>query len=117
MPETYKTTWEQAISDSITRQGTERQRRRCPAAQTAPHAEADRVISSTFAARTIPLATVLKSTNRIELSTVASKRPNWSKDRLPILELAPLRAVAKPITIDKYTILPYVDENRICRPV
>lgn len=111
MPETYTTTWERAISDSITRQGTSASNGDARPAQTAPHAEADRAISSTFAARATPLATVLKSTNRIELSTVASERPNWSKDRLPILELAPVQAVAKPITVDKYTILPYVDER------
>jgi len=58
-----------------------------------------------------PFTTVQKSTNHIELSTVASERPTWSKDRLPILELAPVQAVAKPIAVDKYTLLPYVDEK------
>jgi hypothetical protein len=107
MAETSRVVWERAISESIMLQDTNTKNLHPGPAQTAPRAEADRVIKGQLVARAAPMTTIRTSSNQINPDTAAINRPSWSRDRLPVLELTPIQMVVEPIIVDQFVIQPY----------
>lgn len=92
--------WEREISNSIMIRG-----------ETSPKAEAGRFIQTQPFARTEVITNTRASINRINTDSVAITRPQWSHDRLPVQVMTPIQAMVTPIAVDKFIILPYLNEN------